>query len=834
MTPNGVVDTAAFRDRVNTDVLITWLAALSKMLRPSDGWLAAGLLTLNLLVVIWSVEDADWVPTPNLAFVLLLAMLAGGLLSRLRMWDLLVLPIGLAIGLLVVVWQLSSYEPLALASSNELWSRLSLWFEAARTGSINIDSVPFAFGIVTAAWLCGYLSSWAFFRYRNFWGVFVLGGAGLLSNLTYLPPRAESVLLVWLFFGFLLVARVRSVRRRQEWEGRNVTYDGHLSLLSLSDSFMLAIVVVLVASLSPVGHKYGPANEVYEYFRTPLKSFEDDFNRLFAGLPARKPLGYRIWGDVMPFQGTIHPTETQVLWVESPVPLYWKARTYGTYTSKGWMSDDTVLKPMGWVPEIRSPQPHRARFEVSYAVTPLYDSQNLFAGEQAVGADRDVLIETYDSPTYTLDFSRSADPSGLPPKLSETAANLEETLLLGGGDASETELENRLTSEFLLKEVSRSNGTVDKITVSEVVPARPDVLALRSAGRSIKARDTYAITSSVSMATPEALRASGAGYPTWAVEKYTQLPDDLPQRVRDKAAEVTAGAATPYDKAKAIEQYLSTFPYTLTVDPPSFDADGVDHFLFNLGQGYSEYFSSAMAVMLRSVGVPARLATGYTTGDKAVNQDIYVVFDSNSHGWVEAYMPGYGWIPFEPTPGNKLPPPLPPTLVDGPGGVVGTDRDLVDPECIEEDDDCFDENFEFPAGRASGIPLPLGVRLVGAFLWLSIGILVAAVKSILVWMLWRRYMVPSGDPRTAFRRLAALGALASVGPVPHQTPYQYLQRLSQALPGHREPVSVIVDYYVRSRYGQKPLDDQQRSHLARSWLRVRIPLLLYSLRRRTV
>ena len=304
-------------------------------------------------------------------------------------------------GLLVIVWQFTSREiaDVTVTNADQLWFRLSLWVEAARTGSINIDTVPFAFGIMSLIWLAGFLATWMFFRYRNFWGVFVLGGAGLLSNLTYLPPQASAHLILWLFTGLLLIARVQSVRRRQEWARRNVTYDDHLGLLSLWDTFVLACVVLVVASLLPVGGKFAPANAMYEFFRTPLTSYEDDFNRLFAGLPARRPLGYRIWGDVLAFQGTINPSTTQVLWVESPVPMYWKARTYGTYTAKGWISDETVLKPVGWTPPLASPQPYASRFDVSYSVTPQYDSKTLFAGDQVVEVSRDVRIETYESPT---------------------------------------------------------------------------------------------------------------------------------------------------------------------------------------------------------------------------------------------------------------------------------------------------------------------------------------------------------------------------------------------------------------------------------------------------
>ena len=132
--------------------------------------------------------------------------------------------------------------------------------------------------------------------------------------------------------------------------------------------------------------------------------------------------------------------------------------------------------------------------------------------------------------------------------------------------------------------------------------------------------------------------------------------------MRALADHLTASSPTAYDKAKAIEQHLQSMEYTLEVDPPPFNADGIDHFLFTLRKGYSEYFSSAMTVMLRSQGIPARMVTGYTTGDKVKDHDIYIVTDSHSHGWVEVFFPNYGWIPFEPTPGAKLPP----TFVPGP------------------------------------------------------------------------------------------------------------------------------------------------------------------------
>ena len=837
MTASGMPEAVAPRDRM-PDTLGQGLLAVSRFFRPSDGWLAIGLLALNLIVVVWAVDDAEWAPTPNLAGVVGMAMVTGLLLARVRLWGLLILPVGLAIGFLVIVWQITSNEELALAGSGELWERLDLWFEAARSGSINIDQIPFAFGLLAVTWLAGYLAAWLFVRHRNFWGVFVLGGAGLLSNLTYLPPNADKFLAFYLFTAFLLVARVQSVRRRNEWRRRSVGFDAHLGILSISDSVVLAAIVLLMAFLIPVGGNFGPTNDLYESLRTPLASWEDDFNRLFAGLPARRPMGFRVWDDVMAFHGTIRPPETQALWVQSPVPLYWKARTYGTYTPKGWISDDTVLRPIDWVPTYSSPQPFLNRFEVSYSVTPSYTTKNLFAGHQIVAADRDVRIETYDSPTYTIDLTSPAAPQGLPTQLVEADANLRELIGQRGPTITDETVSALLPEEFQFVEAFRNSGAIQRVTLAGVLPQEPDVLSLHTTGKGVKAGRTYQLTSSVPLSEPEELREAGTEYPTWIVDRFTQLPAELPQRVRDLGAQWAAGYGTPYDKAKAIEDNLRRITYTTTIDPPAFNADGVDHFLFNLRKGYSEYFASSMAVLLRTQGIPARLAAGYTTGE-SVEEEFYLVRDTNAHAWVEVYFPSYGWIGFEPTPGEAFPIPIPPigeelvTGLSAAGDPVPAD-DLCDPAIAElELEECEGPPEDIATvADASGASASFTTSSMGILVFLFSGLAVVVLGAGAVRFLWRRYMAPSGDPQVVFRRLAFLGAMGSVGPVPYQTPLEYRGRLEAAFPGHRYQVDVIIGAYIRNFYGRKLLDQRERRQLMRAWLNLRQPLLLRLLRRR--
>jgi hypothetical protein len=803
--------------------------------RPADGWATIFLLALNLMVVVWSVERADWVPTPNLVSLILIAMLTGLVLSRIPLWGIVVLPVGLAVGLWVITAQLTGFagEGVELATAAELYHRLNLWWVAFQTGSISIDRVPFAFALMCLTWLAGYLASWVFFRRGNFWGVFVLGGAGLLSNLTFLPSEGSIYMGIYLLTALLLVARVQAVRRLKEWKERGFQADSHLGILSLSDSVVVTFLVLLVAFLFiPTGRFWGPAHEIYEYTRSPLVQYEEDFNRLFAGLPARKPLPYRIWGDVMAFQGTINPTTTPVLQVESPVAMYWKARSYGTYTPKGWKSDETIIQPTDWTPTHSSPQPYEKRFEVTHTLTPNYRTRNLFAGGQVISSDRDVRIETYDSPAYNIDLSGPLQLGQTYPGLELATINLDRALRESGPTASRSQLAQSLPSGLHLVDVARDGDWVRNVTVAEILPEQPDTLSLRTAGKEFKQGETYEVTASVSLATPEDLRLAGLDYPTWALAKYTALPPGVPRRVHELGRQLTAAAETPYDRAKAIEAYLKTFPYSLSIQPPPYDADGVDYFLFEQRTGYSEYFASAMTVLLRTQGIPARMVTGYTVGNQVPEHDIYVVTDSHSHGWVEVFFPRYGWISFEPTPGATIPIATRPAPAPAPdlSGLPSVALDI--PLCEFEDEEDCEEEFliEAQTGQEQD---PLAVRLIQEYLpWVGGVLGVLVIIGGLAWYFWRRYMSPSRDPETAFRRLAFLARLNALAPASHQTPFQYLERLYGEMPDHRQQLSIIIAGYVRHLYGRKDTTEAEAEGLLQAWQEIRLALLFHLLRRR--
>jgi protein-glutamine gamma-glutamyltransferase len=145
------------------------------------------------------------------------------------------------------------------------------------------------------------------------------------------------------------------------------------------------------------------------------------------------------------------------------------------------------------------------------------------------------------------------------------------------------------------------------------------------------------------------LRQASSEYPEPIRKWYLELPSLLDPRVANLAKQITARAATPYDKAVAIEGFLHRFTYTLNLrgDP---GRDPLAHFLFVTRAGHCEYFASAMAIMLRTLGIPTREVNGFLPGTYNDIAGDYIVRASDAHSWVEVYFPGYGWVTFDPTP----------------------------------------------------------------------------------------------------------------------------------------------------------------------------------------
>src|SRR5690606_28782097 len=154
------------------------------------------------------------------------------------------------------------------------------------------------------------------------------------------------------------------------------------------------------------------------------------------------------------------------------------------------------------------------------------------------------------------------------------------------------------------------------------------------------------------IASASQLRSAPAIYPQWVRDLYLYVSPSITQRTHDLARLIVqeAGAVTVYDQAKAIEGWLrQNIRYNETIPLPPRGQDPVDWVLFDLREGYCNYYASAMIMMLRTLDIPARMAAAFAQGTWDADRQQYVVEGRDAHTWVEVYFPGYGWIEFEPT-----------------------------------------------------------------------------------------------------------------------------------------------------------------------------------------
>jgi len=341
------------------------------------------------------------------------------------------------------------------------------------------------------------------------------------------------------------------------------------------------------------------------------------------------------------------------------------------------------------------------------------------------------------------------------------------------------------------------------------VPEISCVLPAQSLGR----EQRYTVESLVSTASIRSLRQAGTNYPAWVIERYLQLPATLPRHIAELAREVAGAQGTPYDKAAAIEAYLRQLRYNQAIDAPPAGSDPVEWFLFERREGYCTYFASAMVLMCRAVGVPARLAQGYAPGQYAEERGAYVIRESDAHAWPEVYFPSYGWIEFEPTPsrptflrptGDELANPnsSPANPADAPRRrPTGAPEDELEPG-------------EVPQGPAYHVPL------IERLPWRQIGLgaLLLALAGGTAWYYGRRWWTLRPAERL-YMRLTWIARPLGVRADPCLTPRELAAALDEALRAGRPLARPIVDLYVRDRFAGRRASPRELAAGGRAWRR---------------
>jgi transglutaminase-like putative cysteine protease len=340
--------------------------------------------------------------------------------------------------------------------------------------------------------------------------------------------------------------------------------------------------------------------------------------------------------------------------------------------------------------------------------------------------------------------------------------------------------------------------------------------------------DTYTAYSYVSDADAPSLRRAGTDYPEWILDRYLTLPVALPERVRLLAEETTLDASNAYDKAIAIQQYLRQ-NITYDLQPPSRpdDQDYVDFLLFDSQRDYCNGYATAMVVLARSVGIPARLAVGYGQGEYDEERAVFRVREKNAHSWPELYFPSYGWLEFEPTASEEPyvrpdPPEDEAAAEDVPRG-AGQD--------ISEEEGVFlPPGFDYPAEwDFDGADMRRGMPL---WPW-ALGLALVALAATGWWSIENWGFRGLSLVERAYARLLRLGGWLGRPFYVSDTPCEWGRDVGHLVPEAETYVNRIVDLYVRARFarGETEVDEANslwklaRPGLWRGWARRLIPRL---------
>jgi hypothetical protein len=270
----------------------------------------------------------------------------------------------------------------------------------------------------------------------------------------------------------------------------------------------------------------------------------------------------------------------------------------------------------------------------------------------------------------------------------------------------------------------------------------------------------------------------------------------------------------------------NTIQYRDDVEAPPEDRDAIDYLLFDTQQGYCNYYASAMVVLARSAGIPARLVVGYAGGELEKETGLYAVRQRDTHAWVEVFFPRFGWVEFEPTASVA-----PIIRVEGTGDeqeqTPGGDPDSQ----LERDLERLRDDEELPDGFSSPTVTAQRSRSVRVILG---GLVVLSLcGSALVWHSRSRRAEDVSTASKIYRRLCRFTRLLGIRGQPSQTPYEYAEVVGERLPEIGAGAGRIVQLFVRDQFDHRGAGLVGQQEAMHEWTGVR-PLLWRRLPRRAL
>lgn len=527
-------------------------------------------------------------------FIVVLGAIFGYTLGKSIFRGWVVFVMGLVYTIFVIPWQLGLLMPQMewFDRLNVLYARM--WYATADFISNNPvrDPILFLATMMLLYWLASLLASYRMTRSADPWlPLMSLGGMILVIEYTTemnQVGRATGTFYSFLFllFCLLLVGRIYFMRSRKEWEQRGGTVEMEVGYDLGRGVAIAAVVVALLAWNTPrFVNLFDSNNPARERVSQSWQEFKDRISKAANSLRSQNPTVVEGYGSNM-FLGTGGSLSENLMFTVSP-------------------DNGRIDTRMYWT----------ARTFDEYAGNGQWQAS--INGTRDVGPTKVPLV-------YPDRTQRSAERFTF-----VTQIPLLKTIFFV----------NEPLNTSVEAQAVVSEGADGQLDLSAITMEPP-----------LKAGSPYSVRANISQPTVRALRESGEEYPEWIQERYLQIPDNFSPRITELARQIAGEEPTPYDKAVAITQYLRrTITYNEQVPEPPRNREPLEWFLFDLRSGFCNYYASAEVLMLRSLGVPARLSVGYAEGTWDPEQELYSVLGKDSHAWPEVYFPTMGWIAFEPT-----------------------------------------------------------------------------------------------------------------------------------------------------------------------------------------
>lgn len=625
--------------------------------------------------------------------------------------------------------------------------RLLNWVDAAVNRSASADNYVFIFEMSFLIWWLTFLGVWSILRYGYTWRAVTPAAVVMVINAYYAPDSVLGLLALFSLLAMLLLVRTNLSDQQLRWRDQHLYVSQDIGWDFVRTGLTYSLIVLALAWIAPGLGRSTQMRQLLAPINERWEETSQELNRLYQGLNRRSEPSSAAFGRNLALGGARNVGDGLVFNVQATAARYWRAVVYDTYTGREWLNTGETELAF----EAFQPVPiaaWNARAPITQTITLMASTGNVVFGApdiRQMDLTVDVLVDSV--PSTPLEA----------PSL--------------GVDAP-------TTVEFTM---ARARETLD-------------------------IGDRYSLLSNATAVTQLAMESAGENYPAAIVDRYVQIPEGFSLQVAELARALTADLTTPYAKAKAIEAYLRTIPYNDAIDAPPPGADPIEYFLFEIKQGYCDYYATSMAMMLRSLGIPARTASGYAEGTFDEESGLFYVTERDAHTWVEVFFPDLGWVEFEPTAAES---PL-----NRPRGDEGTTATLTE-EQQQAQQQASNSSENIPPSLNEQPPQSQGDEGAmssvefspSTWPWWMWALLTPVVLIAGLAVLWRMRVVgPSAFtadlPVILFERVQRWMERLGLVVLPTQTPYEQARVWRRTFPEVEQPIGEIAESYVRHRFAQ--------------------------------